>query len=256
MEKNLPFVSLSFVDKAYAKLIIPFLGKLDDGNVFKNIITFLLSLTAIALLLGGIYLAIVGLFGYEGYIKSYITNEGISGGKQFGAIIGLVLGFSISILTAWTLYSILKKRTEQLNEQVYLGLLDFVFNKTLPKLILILGELLFILFIYGGILQIIATMVGSYVYAPLSSYPGLILGLIPGTRMFNELIPNSIYGDYDNIGNSIKIAVMGIASSFVILIVFYIYKEIYSYLLKLITVFIGFLPKFAIPLAIRKRNEN
>ena len=256
MEKNLPFVSLSFVDKAYAKLIIPFLGKLDDGNVFKNIITFLLSLTAIALLLGGIYLAIVGLFGYEGYIKSYITNEGISGGKQFGAIIGLVLGFSISILTAWTLYSILKKRTEQLNEQVYLGLLDFVFNKTIPKLILILGELLFILFIYGGILQIIATMVGSYVYAPLSSYPGLILGLIPGTRMFNELIPNSIYGDYDNIGNSIKIAVMGIASSFVILIVFYIYKEIYSYLLKLITVFIGFLPKFAIPLAIRKRNEN
>ena len=137
-----------------------------------------------------------------------------------------------------------------------MGLLDFVFNKTLPKLILILGELLFILFIYGGILQIIATMVGSYVYAPLSSYPGLILGLIPGTRMFNELIPNSIYGDYDNIGNSIKIAVMGIASSFVILIVFYIYKEIYSYLLKLITVFIGFLPKFAIPLAIRKRNEN
>ena len=38
IEQNLPFVSLSFVDKLYNKLIITFLGKLDEGNIFKNIL--------------------------------------------------------------------------------------------------------------------------------------------------------------------------------------------------------------------------
>ena len=138
----------------------------------------------------------------------------------------------------------------------YVGLLDFVFNRTFPKLILIIGELLFILFLYGGILQIIASLVGSYAYAPLISYPNLILSMLPGMDSFNQFMPNQIYGDYDNFGGFIKIGIIAIATSFIVLIAFYIYKEVYSYILKLATNLIGFLPKFAIPLAIRKRNEN
>jgi len=256
MEKNLPFVSLSIADKGYNKLVIPFLGKLDDGNVFKNIITLLLSISAVGLLIGGIYLTIAGLLGDDGFIKNYITNENITGGKKAGSVIGLLLGFLISLITAWVLFSVLKKRTEQLKELEYVGLLDYVFNKTLPKLILIIGELLFILFLYGGILQIIASLVGSYAYAPLSSYPSLILGMLPGMNIFNKFMPNQIYGDYDNFVEFIKMGVIGIASSFIVLIAFYIYKEIYSYILKLATNLISFLPKFAIPLAIRKRSEN
>ena len=68
MEQNLPFVSLSITDKAYNKFIIPYLGKLDDGNVFKNVITSIFWLFSIGLLLGGIYLSISGLFGDNGYI--------------------------------------------------------------------------------------------------------------------------------------------------------------------------------------------
>ena len=63
MEKNLPLVSLSIADKGYNKLVIPFLKKLDDGNVFKKIITLLLSILSVGLLIGGIYLSISGVFG-------------------------------------------------------------------------------------------------------------------------------------------------------------------------------------------------
>ncbi len=104
MEKNLPFVSLSLADKGYNKLVIPFLGKLDDGNVFKNIIILLLTVLAIGLLLGGIYLSFDGLFGDSGFIKSYISNEYLSGGKKVGAVVGLILGFAISILNPLGFY--------------------------------------------------------------------------------------------------------------------------------------------------------
>ena len=256
MEKNLPFVSLSIADKGYNKLVIPFLGKLDDGNVFKNIITLLLTVLAIGLLLGGIYLSFDGLFGDSGFVKSYISNDYSSGGQKAGAVVGLILGFAISILTAWALFSVLKKRTEQMKTIEYDGLLSFVFVKTLPKLILVIGELLFVLFLYAGILQIFAALVGSFVYAPLSELPALLLNIFPGMEVFTGLAPQQIVGDYENFGEYIKIGVMSIAGAFLLLIAFYIYKEIYNYILKLVTNLISFLPKFAIPLAIRKREEN
>ena len=255
MEKNLPFVSLSIADKGYNKLVIPFLGKLDDGNVFKNIITLLLTVLSIGLLLGGIYLSFDGLFGDSGFVKSYISNDYSRGGQKAGAVVGLILGFAISILTAWALFSVLKKRTEQMKTIEYDGLLSFVFVKTLPKLILVIGELLFVLFLYAGILQIFAGLVGS-VYAPLSEYPALLLSIFPGMEVFSGLAPQQIVGDYENFGEYIKIGVMSIAGAFLLLIAFYIYKEIYNYILKLVTNLISFLPKFAIPLAIRKREEN
>ncbi len=256
MEQNLPFVSLSFADKAYNKFIIPFLGKVDDGNVFKKFITFLFTLSAIGLLIGGLYLTVIGPFGDNGFINSYVTSENSTVGQKIGSVLGLLLGFVISVIISWALYSVLKKRTEQLKGMGYLGLLDYVLIKTLPKLIIVIGEVLFLLFLYAGILQIIASLVGSFVYAPLAGYHSLIINLLPGMDVFNQFLPQEIYGNYDNFSELIKIGIIGVASSFIVLIVFYIYKEIYTYLLKLITVFIGFLPKFAIPLAIRKRNEN
>jgi len=256
MEQNLPFVSLSFADKAYNKFIIPFLGKLDDGNIFKNIITFTLSLCAIGLLIGGLYLTVIGTFGDNGFVNTCVNTENITVGQQIGSVLGLLLGFLISVITSWALYSVLKKRTEQLKGMDYLGLLDYIFIKALPKLILVIGEVLFLLCLYASILQIIASLVGSYVYAPLAGYHNLIINLLPGMDAFNQFLPQQIYGNYDNFNEFIKIGIIGVASSFIALIVFYIYKEIYTYLLKLITVFIGFLPKFAIPFAVRKRNEN
>lgn len=258
MEKNLPFVSFSVADKGYNKLILPLLGKLDNGNVFKNIITFLLSLGAIGFLLGGIYLSFTEIFGDSGFRNTHISNA--EGMKMFGAIIGLIIGFAVSISVAWVLYSVLKKRTEQLKAENYNGILDFVFIKTFPKLILIIGELLFILVLYVGILQIIASLVGSSVYAPLNGFPGLILGIIPdfvpGIKMLTSLIPTEIQGDYDKFGEFLKVGLIASVMSFVLLSFFYIYKEVYCYLIKVISALIAFLPKFAIPIALRHRNET
>jgi hypothetical protein len=256
MEKNLPFVSLSIADKAYNKIVLPFLGKLDDGNVFQKIINLLLSVLAIFLLLGGVFLSFTDLFGDAGFIETAISRNGLTGGKITGSVFGLILGFPISILTAWALYSVLKKRAEQMKTLEFNHLLSYIFIKIIPKLILVVGELLFVLFLYVGILVIISALVGSYVYAPLSGYPELLLGAFPGMEFFTEVLPSSIVGDYDYFEESIKGGFTTIAASVLVLIAFYIYKEIYNYALKLVTNLISFLPKFAIPLAIRKRNDN
>jgi hypothetical protein len=260
MDKNLPLVSLPFLDKQYNNFIIPFLKKLDDGNIFKEIITFLITFSSFALLIGGFYETIMGLFGDDniagddGFFMDFIWDAPYGGGQKFGASLGMLIGFSISLITAWALYSVLKKRAEQLKELEYSGILDFVFNKTFPKVLLIIGELLFVLLLSLGVLQIFAALCGSYVYAPLSGSHSGILELF-GMEAF-DVLSNSIYGDYDYFKASILKGVTGIASSFAVLIAFYLYKEIYSYGLKLITCLVRFLPKFAIPFAIRKRNDN
>ena len=242
--------------ESFNKFIITFLGKLDDGDVFKNIITFFFSISAYGLLIGGIYLTFAGVLGGDGFIMENIAGDNTTIGNAVGSSIGLLFGFLISAITAWILFSVLKKRAEQLQALEYIGLLDYVFNKTLPKLILIIGELVFILVFYGGILQIIAALVGSNAYAPLSGFASSILNMLPGMDIFSGFTANQFHGNYDYFGELIKMGVTGVAASFVILIAFYIYKEIYSYLLKLATNLIGFLPNFAIPLAIRTKNEN
>ena len=244
------------MESKYNKFIITFLAKLDDGDVFKNIITLLFSISAYLLLFGGIYLTVNGILGSDGFITSNITVDNIAVGTAIGSSIGLLLGFLISLISVWILFSILKKRSEQLKEVEYTGLIDYVFNKTLPKLILVIGELVFILVFYGGILQIIASLAGSNVYAPLGGFPSIILNMLPGMDIFSQYTITQVYGDYDYFSELITMGISNVVASFIILIAFYIYKEIYVYLLKLATNFIGFLPNFAIKLAIRTKNEN
>lgn len=256
MEKNLPFTSFNLADKGYNNFVLPFLGKLDDGNVFKNIVTILLRIASYGLLLGGVVLSFVEIFGDHGFVKQFIAGDYLTGFQKFGSVIGLIVGFLLSVLVSWLLYSILKKRTNQVEEINYEGLLDFVFIKAIPKFILIVGEILFVLAIYAGLLQIIAALVGSYVYAPLSSYPEIFLSIFPGLEIFSGVIPNQIYANYNDFAEFIKIGFIGVLSGFILLIVFYIYKEIYCYILKLVVNLIKFLPKFAIPIALRRKNEN
>ena len=63
-----------------------------------------------------------------------------------------MLGFPISILTAWALYSVLKKRAEQMKTLEYNDLLSYIYVKIIPKLILVIGELLFVLFFHDSYL--------------------------------------------------------------------------------------------------------
>ena len=255
MEKNLPFITIGIADSNYNNRVLPFLTGVDDGKVFKWYLTTFWRLAAFALLLGGLAISFMELFGDSGFIKQAFDNEFITGGKKAGAAVGLVVGLVLSIVTAWFLYSVTKKRAEQLNDQEYKGLLHFVFVTMIPRLITLIGELSFTFVMYIGLLQLVATLVGSLAYAPLLTY-GQFLTTVPGVDMIAIMLPNTISGDYDNFSGGIQLALVGIVGSVLILIAYYIYKEIYNFALKLAMALISFLPKFAIPLAIRNKSEN
>ena len=254
MEKNLPFITIGIADSNYNNRVLPFLTGVDDGKVFKWYLTTFWRLAAFAMLLGGLAISFMELFGDSGFIKQAFDND-ITGGKKAGAAVGLVVGLVLSIVTAWFLYSVTKKRAEQLNDQEYKGLLHFVFVTMIPRLIALIGELSFTFVMYIGLLQLVATLVGSLAYAPLLTY-GQVLTTVPGVDMIANMLPNTIYGDYDNFSGGISTAMTAIVGSLLVLIIYYIYREIYNYSLKLVMALISFLPKFAIPLAIRNKSEN
>ena len=254
MEKNLPFITIGIADSNYNNRVLPFLTGVDDGKVFKWYFATFWRLAAFALLLGGLAISFMELFGDSGFLKQAFTDP-MTGGKKAGAAVGLVIGLVLSIVTAWFLYSVTKKRAEQLHDQEYKGLLHFVFVTMIPRLITLIGELSFTFVMYIGLLQLVATLVGSLAYAPLLTY-GQFLTTVPGVDMIAIMLPNTISGDYDNFSGGIQLALVGIVGSVLILIAYYIYKEIYNFALKLAMALISFLPKFAIPLAIRNKSEN
>jgi hypothetical protein len=57
------------------------------------------------------------------------------------------------------------------------------------------------------------------------------------------------------LAEGLQMGAFGIVGSVLILIAYYIYREIYNYVLKLVIALISFMPKFAIPLAIRSKSE-
>ena len=254
-EKNLPFVDLEIANSNYNNRILPFLGNVDSGTLFKWYLYNILRILGIALLVGGIALSIMELFGDDAFIKQTFGNDGMEGGKKAGAGAGLVVGFVLSIVTAWAMYSIVKKRSEQLNDQAYTGLLHFLYATMAPRMITLVGELAFCIVLYVGILSLTATLVGSMVYAPLLSFSEILLSL-PGVDMVGGMIPNSISGDYDTFTQGMKVSLITIFASVAVLIAYYIYREIYNYAVLIVSNLIKFLPKFAIPIAVRNKSEQ
>lgn len=260
MEKNLPYVSFSLADKGYNKFIIPFLGKLDDGNVFKTLINLIFTVLTFGLLIGGVYLSITELFGDDGYIEAFISNDLWKSAEKAMAVIGLILGFAISLLTTWALFSVSKKRSEKVSTVEYDGLISYIV-KVIPHVIILIGELSFFLLIYLGVLQFIASLTGWVVYVPLIDLPEKFLdglAFFPYLDFFGGggLVASKIMGNYDVFVETIKASGMYIVAAFFVLLVSYIYTEIYKYTLKLATILVAFLPKFVIPLSIRTRKED
>jgi len=248
MEKNLP-VDFEMADKAYNDHVIPFLSKLDAGEVFKKFINTILKIAMYGFLVYGVYLSIIGLFGDDGFFES--LGDGWQ--KGYGGYLGGIVGALLSVVVSWVGYSMLKKRIEQLNQQSFESLLNYIYKHFLPRLIIIIGEILFLLILSVGIFQIIATLLGTTVFAPLAEMIPMLLEGNPYADMIG--IPVCI-GDYEDFVNSITPGVMAIITSFVVLMAYYISVEAYKYLIKLIINVINFLPKFAIPLAIRSKSGN
>lgn len=254
-EKNLPFFSFDLADKNYNERILPFLGKVDSGNLYQWYFYNLLRISSWIVLIGGIVGCCKDIFGEAGYIKSSITAEGLNMGNKIGASVGLLLGLVISIITCWALYSIMKKRIEQIHDAEYNGLLGYLFGNLTPKLITLMGELTFGITLYIGVLQVIASLIGSSVYAPLSEF-GTMCCSASCMDGITCMLPKQIHGDYNTFVSDISSGLIAIAYSVIALISYYLMREVYNYGLKLTTALLAFLPKLALPLSIRSRSDN
>ena len=151
MEKNFPFIKIGWFDRMYDRLVLSLTRKLDDGMVFKTIIVSLLHLLSFAFLFGGIIFCVAALFGDFGYIEALDMYE--SGGKKALAIIGLIIGLPVGIFMSWFLYSLVRKRAQQLNGHEYGKILPFLFESTVPALIILVAEIAAALAVMAAVLK-------------------------------------------------------------------------------------------------------
>jgi len=253
MEKNLLFFNLDILDKARDKFISPLTTKLDEGSIFKSVIIFGLKIAALIALLGGIAITIKRMLGSRGFIDKHISNEYVDQAHKTGAIIGLVCGVILSLIVAWGIYAIIMKRTAQLKAESYDGLMHFFYAKAVPKFIVIAGEVVCVLMIYAALTALVATLTGSAAYGPLGQASGDIVRMFPGMD-FIPVQRMHFVGDYDYFAIGIKMSLMGLFLSFIALLGFYIYKSVYSFIIKLIIILVGYLPTFSIPLTIKNKG--
>lgn len=248
MEQNFPFSPMTIINNGYNKRILPVLKKLDDGDFFKIFINIFLRILAVGSLIIGFILTIKGIFGDFGFIKLRISNSQVTdSGQKLGSGIGLIAGFILSIIVSWILYSVIKKRNEQLNEQPYSNLLNYLFIKTIPRLLLLNGEVLFILVLHVGILQILAALLGGYVYVPLGNFPSAWISvLFPFMSSILPSLNSDVQGNFDYFTSFFQLGVWEVIGAFLMLITVYVIKEIYDYFMKYLTNFFGWLLEFSI----------
>jgi hypothetical protein len=253
MEKNLIFFNLDILDKARDKFVSPLTTKLDEGSIFKSVIIFGLKLAAFVALLGGIAITIKRMLGDRGFINRHISNEYLDQAHKTGAIAGLVCGVVLSLIVAWALYAIIMKRTTELKAESYDGLMHFFYARAVPKFIVIAGEVVCVLMIYAALLSLVATLAGSAAYAPLGQASRGIVRMFPGMD-FIPIQRMHFVGNYDFFAMGVKMSLMGLFLSFIALLGFYIYKEVYSFIIKLIIILVRYLPTFSIPLTIKNKG--
>jgi len=227
-ESNLPFIKISFFDKMYNKLVLSITKKLDNGQIFKTIIVSLLHLLSFSFLFGGIIFCFGALFGDSGYIAAL---DWYSGGKKVLAIIGLIIGIPIGLFMSWFLYSLVRKRAQQLANNEYGSILTFIFESTVPSLIILIGELAAAVYIMQAVLQLFGTLLNSMAYAPIMK----LIGFLRGESL--EYVEPFFGGSYEYIGESLGMdddAAAGmLVFGILILIGAYVARDIYKYLYTL-----------------------
>ena len=158
MERNIPFISINFLDKWYDKLVLSVTRKLDNGNIFKGIMVLLFHILSFVLLLG------VPI----GFV--YMAVMAFSAGVGILNILGFLVGLPTALFSAWYSYGIVRKRARQLYNEEFESILIFFFKKCIPQSLVIAGEL--------GAVFGLASVLPILCYGdPMSSLSALIGGL-------------------------------------------------------------------------------
>ena len=220
------------------------LKKIDNGNIFKSIIVLFFRLISWGILAAGLWACIINMFDGE-YRYGYFSKfENLSGVQQFTSVIGFLIGLVLCLLIIYVIFFFIKKRTDQLADAQYEGLLHYIYKSTFPSLIIIYGEALSLLVLLVGILTLVAALLSSLVYFPLNDMY-MVLGVALDANDFHRGgIWIQGFSEYSTYFESLKSNGLGslsiIAASAFGLLLTYVLKEVYLYVLQLIIKLIEF----------------
>jgi len=221
------------------------LDKIDNGNIFKSIIVLFFRLIGWGIIASGLWACIINMFSDDdSYRYGYFSKfENLEGMQQFTSVIGFLIGLVLCLATIYVLFLFVKKRTNQLEDSAYEGLIHYMYKSVFPTMIMIFGEVLALLLFLVGILSLVAAILSSLVYFPLND-----MYMILGEAFANDLHRGGIwiqgFSEYSTYFESLKsnglmsLGIMAV-SAFGLLLTYGI-KEFYQYLIKLVIKLVEF----------------
>ena len=221
------------------------LDRIDNGNIFKSIIVLFFRLIGWGIIASGLWACIINMFSDDdSYRYGYFSKfESLTGMQSFTSVIGFLIGLVLCLATIYVLFLFVKKRTNQLEDSVYEGLIHYMYKSVFPTMIMIFGEVLSLLLFLVGILSLVAAILSSLVYFPLND-----MYMILGEAFANDLHRGGIwiqgFSEYSTYFESLKsnglmsLGIMAV-SAFGLLFT-YVIKEVYSYFIKVLIKLVEF----------------
>ena len=223
------------------------LDKIDNGNIFKSIIVLFFRLIGWGIIASGLWACIINMFSDDdAYRNGYFSKfESLTGMQSFTSVIGFLIGLVLCLATIYVLFLFVNKRTNLLQDSKYEGLIHYFVHSVFPTMIMIVGELLSLLLLLVGVLTLVAALLSSLVYFPLSDMfqslgkVGNVNDLRDGSGIWIQG-----FNEYNTYFESLKSNGLGslgimIFSAFV-LVGTYVFKEFYQYIIKLFIKLIEF----------------
>ena len=245
--------------KIYAKFVDAPLNTIDKGDLFKKGIFYSLLLITAAIVLGGVFGTISGLFGDYGYFSMISEFPGF---QMVRAIVASLFTIIISLASLVAIAAIFFKRANDLNAKEYNGLLQFLYKELFPTMIKIYGEVLAILPITLSLTGFFSVLFATWPYSPLGNYAGMMFGMfgLDGIMGMFSGAGAGIDGFVAYIKTFGMVGIGGIIVSvllsFSILISTYVALEIYNYTVGVIITFVKFIPRFAFPFWVQKSERS
>ena len=232
---NFIFSSKNIFLNSLEKKVKYLLDKTDSGALFKVIFDFIFKALSYLFLVFGIISCIINIFGDDGYFANF---DYFDIGEKLLAIIGFLIGLITCLLALYVIFTIIKKRAEQLKSSSYDGILSYIYKVSIPLIISIFGEVFSVITLTVGILFIVANLINSVVYFPLSDIANFMsqvfdIGINENTQIY-------LSGSWDYFSEGIKMSLGIVALSLFVFIFTYICKAVYQYVVGLIIKLIEF----------------
>jgi hypothetical protein len=221
------------------------LHRIDNGNIFKSIIVLFFRLIGWGIIVSGLWACIINMFSDDdSYRYGYFSKfESLTGMQSFTSVIGFLIGLVLCLATIYVLFLFVKKRTNQLEDSAYEGLIHYMYKSVFPTIIMIFGEVLSLLLFLVGILTLVAAILSSLAYFPLADIFQLLGQMVDFDSGSDGIwiIGFTEYTTYFEFLKSGGLASLGIlAVSAFVLVGTYIFKEVYQYLIKLVIKLVEF----------------